>query len=153
MHTIHPSVKDEVPEYEKLYEPVSRGLSFDAASKIEALSWKTTDKLVEAFAEGDSVQEIIPTPMQEVINESEDDDLFKKLSQIEIEFIKAALEENFTQQERIASSSGSLVDVIADKINTMSADIRGDILLEDIGWGYAVIEDYIEETKGALNYD
>ena len=29
----------------------------------------------------------------------------------------------------------------------------GDILLEDIGGGYAVIEDYIEETKGAIKYD
>ena len=31
--------------------------------------------------------------------------------------------------------------------------MRGDILLEDTGMGYAVLEDYIEETKGALNYD
>ena len=24
---------------------------------------------------------------------------------------------------------------------------------EDVGMGYAVLDDYIEETKGALNYD
>ena len=29
----------------------------------------------------------------------------------------------------------------------------GDILLEDVGGGYAVLEDYIEETKGVINND
>ena len=41
----------------------------------------------------------------------------------------------------------------ADKINTLAADTMGDILLEDVGGGYAVLEDYIEETKGAINND
>lgn len=154
VQTIHPSVKDEMPEYEKLYEPVSKVMSFESASEIEALSWETTGKLVEAFSEDDDIaqQTITEEPAVEIVQQT-DDDFFGLLKDTEIEFIKAALAENFVEQGRIAAGNGSLADVIADNINSLSADIRGDILLEDIGMGYAVLDDYIEETKGALNYD
>jgi len=154
VQTLHPSIKDEIPEYEKLYEPVSQGMSFESASEIEALSWETTGKLVEAFSEEDDLTEntIVEEPQIEIAQGTEDD-FFTSLGDVEIEFIKAALRENYAEQGRIAASAGSLADVIADKINTLSADTRGDILLEDVGAGYAVLEDYIDETKGALNYD
>ncbi len=154
VQTLHPSIKDEIPEYEKLYEPVSQGMSFESASEIEALSWETTGKLVEAFSEEDDITEntIAEEPQIEIAQDTEDD-FFTSLGDVEIEFIKAALRENYAEQGRIAASAGSLADVIADKINTLSADTRGDILLEDVGAGYAVLEDYIDETKGALNYD
>lgn len=153
VQTIHPSIQDEIPEYEKLYEPISKGLSFESASQIESLSWETTGKLVEAFSEDEEItentiiEEAVPTPPQN------EDNFFASLGEVETAFIKAALSEDFAEQGRIASEAGSLADVIADKINTLSADIRGDILLEDVGMGYAVLDDYIEETKGALNYD
>lgn len=154
VQTLHPSIKDEIPEYEKLYEPVSQGMSFESASEIEALSWETTGKLVEAFSEEDDITEntIAEEPQIEIAQGTEDE-FFTSLGGVEIEFIKAALRENYAEQGRIAASAGSLADVIADKINTLSADTRGDILLEDVGAGYAVLEDYIDETKGALNYD
>lgn len=154
VQTLHPSIKDEIPEYEKLYEPVSQGMSFESASEIEALSWETTGKLVEAFSEEDDITEntIAEEPQIEIAQGTEDD-FFTSLGDVEIEFIKAALRENYAEQGRIAASAGSLADVIADRINTLSADTRGDILLEDVGAGYAVLEDYIDETKGALNYD
>ena len=63
------------------------------------------------------------------------------------------MDEDFGRQTSIASRVGSLPDIIADRINTLAADIVGDILLEDIGGGYAVLEDYIEETKGAIYND
>ncbi len=154
VQTVHPSVKDEIPEYEKLYEPVSRGMSFESASEIEALSWETTGKLVEAFSEDDDITQNTITEEPEVeITQQTEDDFFGLLGEAETAFIKAALSENFAEQGRIAASAGSLVDVLADKINTLSADMRGDILLEDAGIGYAVLDDYIDETKGALNYD
>lgn len=155
VQTIHPSVRDEIPEYEKLYEPVSQGLSFESASEIEALSWETTGKLVDAFAEEEAVTEsaVIEEPQAVLDNSQNEDDFFATLGEVEKSFIEAALSENFAEQERIAAEAGSLADVIADRINTLAADMRGDILLEDTGMGYAVLEDYIEETKGALNYD
>lgn len=153
VQTLHPGVQNEVPEYEKLYEPVSRGLSFEAASQIEMISWETTDKLVEAFAEENEVPVIIEEAKIKVPTTATDDDFFEALSEIELDFLKASLNEDFAEQGRIATSLGSLTDVIADKINTLSADLRGDILLEDIGNGYTILEDYIDEVKGALNND
>lgn len=153
IRTLHPSIQNEVPEYEKLYEPVSSGLSFESASKIEALSWETTGRLVEAFEEDEQIPDIIEEPIQTLPEPAEEDDLFENLSESEIAFIRAAIDEDFSEQSRIASNAGSLPDIIADKINTLAADIMGDILLEDIGGGYGVLEDYIEETKGAIKYD
>lgn len=153
IRTLHPSIENEVPEYEKLYEPVSHGLSFESASKIEALSWETTGRLVEAFEEDEQVPEIVEEPIPVLPEQTEEADIFDSLSESEIDFIRAALAEDFSEQARVASRAGSLPDIIADKINTLAADIMGDILLEDIGGGYAVLEDYVEETKGAINYD
>ena len=150
IRSVHPSVKDEVPEYEKLYEPTSRGLSFDSAAKIEALSWETTERLVETFAEEEksifSEPETIPEPMQE---ESEPD-LIYSLSKAEKEFVLAALERNASKQSAVAANESSLPDIIADRINTLAADIFGDIILEDLGGFYGVLEDYEEELRGAF---
>ncbi len=153
VQTIHPSIRDEIPEYEKLYEPVSKGLSFESAAQIESLSWETTGKLVEAFSEDEEITDNTMIEEAEITPPRNEDDFFASLGEVETAFIKAALSEDFAGQERIAAQAGSLADVIADKINTLSADIRGDILLDDVGMGYAVLDDYIEETKGALNYD
>lgn len=154
VQTIHPSVQDEIPEYEKLYEPISKGMSFESASEIEALSWETTGKLVDAFSDEEiDVNVVIEEKITELTPVLNENDFFASLEEVEIAFIKAAISENFAEQGSIAVKAGSLADVIADKINSLSADMRGDILLEDIGIGYAVLEDYIEETKGALNYD
>ena len=79
--------------------------------------------------------------------------LWELLNENEISFIRAALDEDFARQSAVAMQAGSLPDILADKINTLAADMMGDILLEDIGGGYAVLEDYIEETKGAINND
>ena len=145
----HPSIPEEIPEYEKLYEPSTSGLSLESAARIEELSWETTGKLVEAF-DGEVPEEIVE-PEPEPIDE--ENSLWELLNENEIAFIRAALAEDLALQSSIASRMGSLPDIIADRINTLAADTMGDILLEDIGGGYAVLEDYIEETKGAIKYD
>ena len=147
----NPSIPEEIPEYEKLYDPLSSGLSLESAAKIEEMSWETTEKLVEAFEE-----EQIPEPAPEPVTETdceEEASLWTMLNENEIAFIRAAIDEDFARQTAIASQIGSLSDIIADKINTIAADTMGDILLEDVGGGYTVLEDYIEETKGAIYND
>ena len=151
IRTLHPSIENEIPEYEKLYEPTSRGLSFESAARIEELSWETTGRLVDAFDDDEEsveFEEPIPEPVQE-----EPESLFDSLSAEEKNFIIAALDGDISAQAAIAARSGSLPDIIADRINTLAADLMGDILLEDVGGGYAVIEDYEEETRGALSHD
>ncbi len=151
IRTLHPSIENEIPEYEKLYEPTSRGLSFEAAARIEELSWETTGRLVDAFEDAEEPVEIEEAILEPVQGESES--LFDSLSAEEKNFIIAALDGDISAQAAIAAKSGSLPDIIADRINTLAADLMGDILLEDVGGGYAVIEDYEEETRGALNHD
>ncbi len=146
-----PSNPDEIPEYEKLYEPSSSGLSLESAAKIEELSWEITGKLVDAFEGEEPDQPLEPEPVPQPV--AEEDSLWNLLSETEIDFIRAALDENFSLQASIALKAGSLPDIIADKINTIAADSMGDILLEDVGGGYAVLEDYIEETKGVIYND
>ena len=47
------------------------------------------------------------------------------------------------QQRKFASAHGTTIDELADKINETAADIFGDIILEDSGSGYVIIEDYL----------
>lgn len=150
--TLHPSIKDEIPDYEKLYEPERREMSFSSASEIESLSWETTGRLIEAFEEAE--EEPTPdAPVPEADDNAADcaeDDLFALLSSDELDFLCAALEEGFSKQREIASRTGALPDILADRINTLSADVTGDVLLEESGGGYAVIEDYAEEVSKAI---
>ncbi len=147
IRSLHPSIQNEIPEYEKLYEPASSGLSFESASKIEALSWETTGRLIDAFEDDTSVTEIVEETPQ---SDNGEKGFFESLNETELAFVRAALAEDLAEQSHIAASSGSLPDVIADRINTLAADLMGDILLEDTGAGYAVLEDYAEETAIAL---
>ena len=41
-------------------------------------------------------------------------------------------------------------DALADAINEIAADALGDVLLEDTGDGYRVIEDYLDWMESAL---
>ena len=45
-------------------------------------------------------------------------------------------------QRKASLALCSSPDEIADKINSLALDILGDILLEDTGDGYEIIEDY-----------
>ena len=50
-------------------------------------------------------------------------------------------------QRSFAQERGLLVGSIADRINEISADILGDILLEETSSGYKIIDDYAEDFK------
>ena len=68
---------------------------------IEELSWETTGKLVEAF-EGEAPEAIIePDPEPEPI--SDEASLWDMLNENELDFIRAALAEDFVLQSSIAS--------------------------------------------------
>ena len=44
-------------------------------------------------------------------------------------------------------------DALADRINTAACDILGDIILEDAGGYYTVIEDYMKDLREAQVLD
>ena len=69
------------------------------------------------------------------------------------EFIKLAAAGDRAGQRRFAAAHGLMPDAVADRINTAAGDILGDIILEDAGGCYTVIEDYIEDLREAQILD
>ena len=69
------------------------------------------------------------------------------------EFICLADRGDAAAQRALALKMGSMPDAIADKINTVAGDSIGDIILEDMGGYYAVIEEYREllQEEGILS--
>jgi len=128
--------KTEREEYEKLYDAPRTELSLKNAEDIENSSWRVTKLLVEAFAE-EEPEPVAPEP------ESCEGDLRSALGE-KYEFLTAALDENAKKQNEIASRLGKMKDVLADEINEIAAELLGDIILEDIGGYYSVVEDYKE---------
>lgn len=138
-----PRKKERTDEaYEKLYDAPQTELSITNAARIEDASWRVTEMLVEAFDEPTApIVEIKPEEVAPTEPE-EDGDLATALGEEKMAFVRAALEENAAEQGRIARELGLMVDALADEINDTAADIMGDIILEDVGGAYAVIEDY-----------
>lgn len=153
--------KEEETEYSHLYELPKREFSLEEAKKIEESSWQTTELLIEAFDEGEEVSVrverplIIPEqPIQSAptvefnveIAESDGEELTEALSDY-LDFIRAARDGDIMAQRKFAADRGLLPSSIADRINEISADILGDILLEEGSSGYQIIEDYAEDFK------
>ena len=152
----------EIPAYERLYEPTSTGLSYENAAEIEKLSWDTTDKLLDAFSETD--RDDLPaddnvlndtvtiSPDAQIFGADEDPSETEKendtvFTHEELSFLVAALSLDVIGQKKAAESSGQLPDAMADTINEKSLDILGDMVLEDVGGSYYVIDDYADEVK------
>lgn len=138
-------------EYERLYDLPSKPLSFEAAAEIEELSWSTTQKLVEAFSEEPQEEPLTsassPSNLPNSVAEqnppmSEAPDVSAQPLTPYVAFLRAVLREDGVAQRHEAKQMGKLLDVVADEINGLSADLYGDILLEENGDAYAVIEDY-----------
>ena len=49
------------------------------------------------------------------------------------------------EQRKFASSHSLTLDEIADTINECAANVFGDIILEDAGGYYTIIEDYVDQ--------
>ena len=76
------------------------------------------------------------------------DGLFAKIKAelgVLADFIELCKSPDSAEQRRFASSHGLSVDEIADSINESAANVFGDIILEDVGGAYGIIEDYIDQ--------
>ena len=60
-------------------------------------------------------------------------------------FIAAAAAQNASAQREAARAVGKMVDAMADEINEIAADVFGDVILEEDGGTYVIIEDYREQ--------
>lgn len=148
---------NEINEYDKLYDLPKNEFSPERALKIEEESWETTRKLEAAFG-GDIIEQstkietvIEKAPMPDVsLNIAPDDntggssiitDIASKVEHAE-EFLRLCLSPSLTLQRKFASNIGKSIDELADLINEAALDIMSDILLEEDGDGYFIIDDY-----------
>ena len=138
----------EAPEYERLYDAPREKLSIQGADEIERLSWDTTMRLcdTEEYTDTNAAPEayepqkaqepeVIPEPEQ--ANKTETYGLDKS----EIAYIAALCEssENGTR--------GIDDEAMVERINEAFSDGFGDVIIEDTGDGFAIIEDYKEEIS------
>lgn len=152
--------KKQIPEYERRYELPRHTLDLRHAARIEADSWETTQKLVETFAQEpqEAPRAVLQAPAvfaenpTDVMRFSEDlpendkaadaPSLKRALGAL-CEFVRLAAAKDKTAQRAFAQRSNEMLDAVADRVNTVAGDVFGDILLEDLGGYYGVIEDYL----------
>ncbi len=137
-------------EYDRLYELPRKELSLSDAAEIERLSWDTTERLVEAFEEEEpacapTVEEPMPSVSEPSAKELPDGTVGDEGAWKPYRALLCAIRaEDVAGQRAAARAAGVPLEVLADEVNALAADLLGDILLEENGDGYAVIEDYRE---------
>ena len=164
--------ENEAHEYDKLYDAPKTELSPDRALEIERASWETTKILVEAFEDEVAINaEASAAQSSRALNTSNKEeksieiadarksttyhsqtspsselwsDLCGILGDV-AEFIKLCRNQSAAEQRKFASLHSLTVDEIADTINECAANVFGDIILEDAGGYYTIIEDYIDQ--------
>lgn len=163
--------EEEPHEYDKLYDVPKTEISPEHALEIERESWSTTKILTEAFAEESEAEEIstfnAPELIIEPISKPEQENSMQEIKE-PLSFTEDRKEEGLIgkirsnvggiadfidlcrtpspiEQRRFASSRSLTVDEIADRINESAVDIFGDIILEDVGGAYGILEDYIDQ--------
>lgn len=157
----------EENEYDKLYDLPKVEISPERAIEIERESWSTTKILTEAFADSDDLSVTDGADNSDVVEELpvitiEDNthnydldqqgqalpqapDIFTQLKEKlgkAAEFIELCKTDTLYEQRKFALSSRFGTEELADKINEAAVDIFGDIIIENDGDAYRIIEDY-----------
>lgn len=137
--------KEEVPAYERRYDLPACEVSLERAAAIEAASWQTTKRLVEAFegenpTNGASFEEKVAEKITQ-LKEPQKEGLAASLGKL-CELVRLCEQGDTAGARAFAREMGRMLDALIDEINSVAAEIVGDIILEDTGEGFAVIEDY-----------
>lgn len=158
-----------VPEYMALYESKSDGLSPENALNIERSSWSVTNRLVDAF-DAESEPEEAPEEIKESVESKETEEMQAVPGKSEAappaadsnndgsaiaaqvkEGLSVICDKGGTDFAKWANSVNMLPDAAAEMINEALYDIIGDIVLEDNGGVYALIEDYRSDIEEIIN--
>ncbi|MBQ2277613.1 MAG: hypothetical protein II333_03500, partial [Clostridia bacterium] len=156
-------------DYMKNYESEDSGFDFGTAAEIERLSWQNTTLLTQGEFDGipeiTEVREEIPD-LSEAIPEAEQPAAPETPENLPEEPVEnSAVPESsasddgdaLIREALSAALNGNFHDfcrdhqiydgVLADRINTKFLDILGDIVLEENGKSYMIIEDYREDIE------
>lgn len=160
LDSVVPRIKSQAQvqeeQYEKLYDLPAAPLDLSHSAEIEQASWETTKKLVEAFEDAEELlpvaEELLPvaeptaTVGEGLAPPVPQDDLSSALASY-LPFMEAVAAEDTSAQMQACRAMGKMVDAVADEINEIAAEVFGDVILEDCGNGYAIIEDYREQLS------
>ena len=146
--------REQVEQYEKLYDLPKTELDLSHSAEIEQASWETTKKLIEAFEDTDFVGTGVPDgPRPEspaIFDTSEranpDSPLQDALAAY-LPFIAAAAAGDARAQREICRGMNKMIDAVADEINDIAVETFGDVILEETDGAYAIIEDYREQLS------
>lgn len=143
----------ERPSYEKLYDLPKAPLSVVRAAEIEEESWETTERLIEAFSEGENEPEGIS-----FVQGTESDTLHTTTEMGSEEngevnglpsilgslypYAYAVYAGDRVAAKRIVMECGKVEEMIIDEINERVSDALGDILILESDEWYCVIEEY-----------
>lgn len=130
----------DVPEYEKLYDAPEIPFTPESAAEIERSSWDVTKKLIvseETEPEAEPTEQVEEAP-EHIGTESDDK------TTLLVEALEAAVNGDF---ESYCREKALFPDDIAGRINDLFSDIIGDIVLEQNGGRYTVIDDYVNDIE------
>lgn len=131
-----------LPEYEKQYDAPREKLSFSGADEIERASWNTTIRLCDTEEYGDDELSVPEVSVQEVVLLDESKQTNENtygLSNDEISYVRTLY--NASEPMRCGIDDEAMVE----RINEAFSDGFGDVIIEDTGDGFAIIEDYKQE--------
>ena len=135
----------EAPEYERLYDAPEEKLSLEGADEIERLSWDTTMRLcdTEEYEDEPQLSEVVEESISDPSIPSQEEKTTDTygLQRSDIDFIAELLES--TEH----GAYGIDDEATVERINEAFSDGFGDVIIEDSGDGFAIIEDYKEEIK------
>jgi hypothetical protein len=137
---------ERIPEYERFYEAPKNVFSLSAALDIEEHSWEITQKLVEAFEDETVPLQLEKEPETPVVDNiieesSEIEQFFNEISQ-HLQFFELVAQQDFTGQQAYLQKKCLMAEAVVDQINEVAVDIFGDILIEEAGDGFVLIEEY-----------
>ena len=149
----------EIPDYERRYELPRAKLSLAHAAEIEAASWGTTARLVEAFSPEENEKsaetvsktpEITPVPEQ-IAADPCATELAAALGDLVV-FVRLVAKGDRAAQRAFALERQTMPDALVDRINTIAEEHIGDVVLEEIDGALALVEDYrdVLVEKGVL---
>lgn len=141
--------KEEIPEYEKLYDAPSEALSFLGADEIERASWETTQRLVSESEDDPVVCNSEENAAYETKTEAEakhenfSSDVSEKdtceLSEREIAVLRALFSGEDPGVDLL------MLESYVERINEVFFDIIGDVVIFYDGEKYTFYDDYTEE--------
>lgn len=150
--------KEKTPsenEYDKLYDVPKKEFSLADAKEIESDSWNITERLIEAFADNSEQEQNLQHAEKaedislktEPLKAEKSESVFAKYK----DFLTLVLDGDFRAQRAYAHKRGIMLEALVDEINGISAELFGDVLLEECDGGYAPIEDYISLIEKEVN--